>query len=151
MCHLAVARCQKTLVGNLARGTRNVAHNNAASSATGPGRRGTKQTCSNEDCSRHFYDLNRAPAACPYCGEELDVTAVARREFEMVARQEKGKRYRLVETPAPAVAEDEPEEEVAADDVEPDTQADVLIDVDDEEADAADDVIVHKDSDEGAP
>lgn len=30
--------------------------------------RGTKRTCQNPECEARFYDLERDPIVCPYCG-----------------------------------------------------------------------------------
>jgi uncharacterized protein (TIGR02300 family) len=111
--------------------------------------RGAKQTCVNEDCGRRFYDLQRSPVVCPYCGTPYDATAVARHEFEMATKPKKGKSYRLVEPPAP-VADDDAETEVVAEaddgtDVDDGAASapDILIDIDDEDEDAAGEVLGH--------
>lgn len=90
--------------------------------------RGTKHTCGNDECGERFYDLNRTPTDCPYCGETFEPAAIAARHtFEMEAgKRTRGKVYKL--TQAPAEGDEAPE------------GADVEIDVEDtgDEADAAD-------------
>ena len=106
--------------------------------------RGIKKTCGNDDCGRRFYDLNRDPAACPYCGTPYDAPVAVRHEFEMSAvRQTKGKRYRLEEPAAPKVQDDVAESEVAEDDALA-SPPDALIDIDDEDENSADEVIGHE-------
>ena len=39
--------------------------------------RGSKRKCQNDACSRHFYDLNRADVACPYCATKFDLALLA--------------------------------------------------------------------------
>lgn len=42
-------------------------------------KRGTKRSCGAADCGHRFYDLNKDPASCPYCGAlfvEAPVVAV---------------------------------------------------------------------------
>jgi hypothetical protein len=111
--------------------------------------RGAKRLCENDDCSRAFYDLNRTPAECPYCGSATTSGVVVRHEFEMAARQAKGKSYRLVE-PAPVTRQADVDEEVAADDAAVNMPPDVLIDVDEEDAEATTEDIVEEASEDEA-
>ena len=48
-------------------------------------RRGTKQTCTNDDCGRRFYDLKKEPADCPYCGAAVEAHAVLRHDSKRSA------------------------------------------------------------------
>ena len=106
--------------------------------------RGTKHTCGNDECGERFYDLNRSPTDCPYCGVTFDPAAVtARHTFEMeVGKRTRGKVYKLTQAPAEG---DEAVEGVEADlEVEEtgdDSDApDILIE-DDETEPSTDDVI----------
>lgn len=52
--------------------------------------RGTKHACTNLECGKRFYDLNKLPTPCPYCGvlfSEIKVEAapVGRRAGKYVA------------------------------------------------------------------
>jgi uncharacterized protein (TIGR02300 family) len=107
-------------------------------------RRGTKQTCTNEDCGRRFYDLKKEPADCPYCGAAVEAHVVLRHEFQMLGKRPKGKTYRLDAPPPVAEAEDtaaETEVDEEEEDATPSTAADLLIEVDDEADDTTADVV----------
>jgi len=108
--------------------------------------RGAKRLCGNDDCSQPFYDLNRTPAECPYCGTSTAAGVVVRHEFVMAVRQQKGKSYRLVDVPPPS----RQEEEVAADEAAVNLPPDVLIDVDEEDVEPASDDIVEDVSEDEA-
>jgi uncharacterized protein (TIGR02300 family) len=114
--------------------------------------RGLKQTCGNEDCSRRFYDLNRTPVACPYCGTPYDAAVVFRHEFVKVVGQRKGKTYRLEEPPVRKIEEDAAEGEIVTeeDDDGAVSTPDVLIDIEDEDEASTEDVLGRETSGEGA-
>jgi uncharacterized protein (TIGR02300 family) len=114
--------------------------------------RGLKQTCGNEDCSRRFYDLNRAPpVACPYCGTPYDAAVVFRHEFVKVVGQRKGKTYRLEEPPVRKIEEDVAEEEIVTEEDDGAVSTpDVLIDIEDEDEASTEDVLGRETSGEGA-
>jgi hypothetical protein len=114
-----------------------------------PGLRGAKRQCENDDCSRPFYDLNRTPAECPYCGASHSAGVVVPHEFLMAVRQQKGKSYRLIDPPPPSRQEDV-DQEVAADEGAVSMPPDVLIDVDEEDAESPSDVIVEEASEDEA-
>jgi uncharacterized protein (TIGR02300 family) len=107
-------------------------------------RRGTKQTCTNDDCGRRFYDLKKEPADCPYCGAAVEAHVVLRHEFQMLGKRPKGKSYRL-DAPAPVADSDDATVEAEVDedeeDATPNAAADLLIEVDDESDDATSDVV----------
>lgn len=107
--------------------------------------RGTKHTCSNDECGERFYDLNRSPTDCPYCGVTFEpMAASARHTFEMeVGKRTRGKVYKLTQASpeaeeAEAGVETEIDVEEEADD-SADT-ANILIEDDDTEP-STDDVI----------
>ncbi|MBN9248445.1 MAG: TIGR02300 family protein [Hyphomicrobium sp.] len=105
--------------------------------------RGTKHTCGNDECGERFYDLNRSPTDCPYCGVTLEPVASTRHTFEMeVGKRTRGKVYKL--TQAEPEAEEAVEGAEAEIDVEEaDDSADtpnILIE-DDETESSTDDVI----------
>lgn len=105
--------------------------------------RGTKHTCGNDECGERFYDLNRSPTDCPYCGVTLEPVASIRHTFEMeVGKRTRGKVYKL--TQAEPEAEEAVEGAEAEIDVEEaDDSADtpnILIE-DDETESSTDDVI----------
>jgi len=81
--------------------------------------RGKKRRCL--ECDEAFYDLNRDPAVCPYCGHAhpLDVFAVGKRP----------------PPPEPKVAEvdEADEEDVALDDEDDDAVIDDEEDIDDDD------------------
>ena len=107
---------------------------NAKKVASLASQRGAKRHCENEECSRPFYDLNRAPAECPYCGASAAGNVIEPHEFEMAAvRQSKGKSYRLVDAPPPRPA-DIVDEAATADEDAANVPPDVLIDVDEDES-----------------
>jgi len=124
-----------------------VSQYNAKKAVSLASQRGAKRHCENEDCSRPFYDLNRAPAECPYCGASAAGNVIERHEFEMAVRQSKGKSYRLVDPPPPRPAEiaDEP---ATADEDAANLPPDVLIDVDEDDSESDSDVIVEEPTDE---
>ncbi|SFV28104.1 TIGR02300 family protein [Hyphomicrobium facile] len=106
--------------------------------------RGTKHTCSNDECGERFYDLNRDPTDCPYCGVAFDPLAVhARHTFEMeVGKRTRGKVYKLTQA-EPEAEEAEVGVEAGVDVEEADDGADtpnILIEDDDSEP-TTDDVI----------
>ena len=103
--------------------------------------RGTKHTCGNDDCGERFYDLNRSPTDCPYCGETFDPAAVtARHTFVMEAgKRTRGKDYKL--TQGPAEQDEAAEAGIDVEDVADDADAaDILIEEDESEP-STDDVI----------
>ena len=116
--------------------------------------RGTKQTCTNEDCGRRFYDLKKEPADCPYCGAAVEAHVVVRHEFVTLGKRTKGKTYRL-DAPAPvADTEDTPvdaEIDEEEEDATPSAAADLLIEVDDETDDTTSDVVGQDRDTDGAP
>ena len=105
--------------------------------------RGTKHTCGNEDCGERFYDLNRSPTDCPYCGETFDPAAVTTRHtFEMAAgMRTRGKVYKLTQAPEGDEAPEGVEADLDVEDTADDSDAaDILIEDDETEA-STDDVI----------
>ena len=111
------------------------------------GLRGVKQTCRNEECGCSFYDLNRTPVVCPYCGTPSSEPVVVRHEFVMGQRLQKHKSYRLVAIPQPVPQEDAEEEENVAEVDDSDAPPDVLIEIDDEDEASTEDIIGHGTSD----
>ena len=67
--------------------------------------RGTKHTCGNDECGKRFYDLNRSPLDCPYCGVTLDLEAVVpRHQFAMEPGKKTRSKYYKLAAPARARA-----------------------------------------------
>lgn len=106
-------------------------------------KRGSKQTCENDECGSHYYDLKRVPPACPYCGAACDATAVIKIDFETIGKQHPRKFNRWVEPQKPAVeaaksddeaGDDEVVDEQTDDDTETSSPSeDLLIEIEDED------------------
>ncbi|WP_052699401.1 TIGR02300 family protein [Hyphomicrobium sp. 99] len=102
--------------------------------------RGTKHTCGNDECGERFYDLNKSPTDCPYCGVTFEpMAASTRHTFEMeVGKRTRGKVYKLTQAPeVEEVAEAEIDVEEADDGAD---TPNILIE-DDETEPSTDDVI----------
>lgn len=112
--------------------------------------RGTKHTCGNDECGKRFYDLNRSPLDCPYCGVTLDLEAVVpRHQFAMEPGKKTRSKYYKLAAPAPEEAEEAPAQEADADtDGDTDeTTADAdtsTILIEDDETDATTDDVIDK-------
>jgi uncharacterized protein (TIGR02300 family) len=76
--------------------------------------RGTKRTCQNSECGSRFYDLNRDPITCPFCGTAYELAvapaglAAAPAAADRAARKPMKKPAYAVESAKP---EDAPEAE----------------------------------------
>jgi hypothetical protein len=90
--------------------------------------RGTKRICANDECGHPFYDLNKEPTDCPYCGEAFVAPVVVAVDISAPGRRRPNRVYRL-EGPPVAAAQAEPASE--------DDDALVDADSDDEKADGA--------------
>jgi uncharacterized protein (TIGR02300 family) len=109
--------------------------------------RGTKRTCDNDECGRRFYDLNKMPTDCPYCGEAFVAPAAVVIDIHAPGRRRQSKNYRL-EGPAAVPAQAEPQ---AAEDVDviadsdedksSSAELDLVLEVDDESDGAAEEVL----------
>jgi uncharacterized protein (TIGR02300 family) len=109
--------------------------------------RGTKRTCDNDECGRRFYDLNKVPTDCPYCGEAFVAPAAVVIDIHAPGRRRQAKNYRL-EGPAVVAPQAEP---AAADDVDviadsdddktSNEELDLVLEVDDDADAAAEDVL----------
>ena len=75
--------------------------------------RGTKRTCAEADCGERFYDLNKAPMVCPYCGAAFVPLA----EVPLKSRARSGAHHYRLEAPPP-VADKADAEEVHREDVD---------------------------------
>lgn len=60
-------------------------------------KRGTKQTCANEECGRRFYDLNKLPTNCPYCGVKFTAPAKVEIDPKAYVGRSKAKTYKIVQ------------------------------------------------------
>ena len=106
---------------------------------------GTKRSC--PACGKRFYDLDKDPIECPYCGETFTVEPL------LPSRQD-APEAKPEETPAPAVAEEtdedlmEESDDLAAEDAdEAEAVADVeLGDVADVPVEPADDTLLDDDA-----
>jgi len=114
--------------------------------------RGTKHTCSNDECGERFYDLNRSPADCPYCGTAFEpMAANAHHTFEMeVGSRTRGKVYKLTQgEPEAEEAEADVEAEIDVEDADDGADAaNILIEDDDAEATTEDVIDPAHNSDE---
>lgn len=63
-------------------------------------RRGTKRTCLSDDCSRRFYDLNKMPTDCPYCGTHYDAPPLAIVDPTAYVPRSKARQYKVVQDDA---------------------------------------------------
>lgn len=107
-------------------------------------KRGTKQTCDSDDCGRRFYDLNKTPMACPYCGSADIAPLIVAVDITTYVPRGKAKPYRFERVaPAPVeevAAAEAPAAEIDDTEVEADPNTDVEIpeiDADDLEEDIA--------------
>lgn len=91
--------------------------------------RGTKRTCQNSECGSRFYDLNRAPIACPICGAAY-VIASSPAPITVVKPEEPAPRKPKKEEFAQA---DSDEEETAEEDTLEEVEADETVGNDDDE------------------
>lgn len=104
-------------------------------------KRGTKQTCRNETCGSPYYDLERAPPACPYCGAFCDTPATIRIDFDTLGKQKLPKFGRRVQPsrplPEPSKIDDNDveivDEQAEKDGALPSTAEDLLIEIEDDD------------------
>jgi uncharacterized protein (TIGR02300 family) len=120
--------------------------------------RGAKHTCGNDECGKRFYDLNRSPLDCPYCGVTLDLEVVMpRHQFVMEAGKSSRSKYYKLAAPAPE-AEEAPAQEADtdsdndndSDDATADADTPNILIEDDESDPTTDDVIEKPHSDDEA-
>lgn len=105
--------------------------------ATALASRGTKHTCANSECGHRFYDLNKLPTPCPYCGVLFTPAPVKVFELTANGRPSKYRVYKLqqVETPI----EDAPQSDVPVIDTADDTEdvvGDEVLEIEEEDDDA---------------
>jgi hypothetical protein len=109
--------------------------------------RGTKHTCGNDECGKRFYDLNRSPLDCPYCGVTLVEDVMPRHQFEMEpGKKARGKFYKLTAQPAEEAEEEESSSETESDNddtADEDTDAPNIL-IEDDDADATTDDVIEK-------
>ena len=108
-----------------------------AEKPTALSKRGTKQTCENEDCGYRFYDLKRTNPACPYCGESHEVLAVETVDFETLVKPQTRK-FNRWQDPNKAkveqvVVDDEAEKEEDKDSELPSAGEELLIENEDDD------------------
>lgn len=102
---------------------------------------GAKRSCPN--CGGRFYDLQRDPATCPYCGSAYELESLSeRRPTQAVRTREKPESKKAAAAEEPEV--DEAEELIDDDDT---VSEDVLLAEEGEDDDLGD-IGVAKDSDE---
>jgi uncharacterized protein (TIGR02300 family) len=111
--------------------------------------RGTKHTCGNDECGKRFYDLNRSPLDCPYCGVTLDLEAAAapRHEFVMEPGKKARSKYYKLTGPAAEEAEEAPAQDADSDSDSDDTTDDAdtqNILIEDDESDPTTDDVIEK-------
>jgi len=109
--------------------------------------RGTKHTCGNDECGKRFYDLNRSPLDCPYCGVTLVEAVMPRHQFEMEpGKKARGKFYKLTAQPAEEADEATagPEAEADNDDTADDDTDTPNILIEDDDADAKTEDVIEK-------
>lgn len=70
--------------------------------ATALASRGTKHTCTNSECGHRFYDLNKLPTPCPYCGIMFTPAPVKVIELTPGGRPSKYRVYKIQQEEAPA-------------------------------------------------
>jgi hypothetical protein len=98
--------------------------------------RGTKQTCQNETCASRFYDLNRLPPTCSYCGANSDAVAIVVINFETLGKPVARKFNRRPDLPkktAELETVDAIEKKTESDDEIPSTAEELLIESDDDD------------------
>jgi len=109
--------------------------------------RGTKHTCGNDECGKRFYDLNRSPLDCPYCGVTLVEDVMPRHQFEMEpGKKARGKFYKLTAQPAEEAEEGASSSETESDNddaADEDTDAPNIL-IEDDDADATTDDVIEK-------
>jgi len=109
--------------------------------------RGTKHTCGNDECGKRFYDLNRSPLDCPYCGVTLVEDVMPRHQFEMEpGKKARGKFYKLTAQPAEEAEEAASSSETESDNddtADEDTDAPNIL-IEDDDADATTDDVIEK-------
>jgi hypothetical protein len=109
--------------------------------------RGTKHTCGNDECGKRFYDLNRSPLDCPYCGVTLVEDVMPRHQFEMEpGKKARGKFYKLTAQPAEESEEAASSSETESDNddtADEDTDAPNIL-IEDDDADATTDDVIEK-------
>jgi uncharacterized protein (TIGR02300 family) len=107
--------------------------------------RGTKHTCSNDECGERFYDLNQSSPDCPYCGVAFNPAAiVAKHEFVMAAgKPTRGKVYKIAAAPVEEAEEAtaEPATEIDVEDADDSADTPNILIEDDETEATTDDVI----------
>lgn len=107
---------------------------------------GKKQTCKN--CETRFFDMNKSPAVCPKCGEEMKVAkpkakrSMAPTPDEMPADSPKGE----AASPEAVVSDDD---DVASVEIDGDLQTDEVDDLEAELEDDQDDDLMEDTSDIG--
>jgi uncharacterized protein (TIGR02300 family) len=58
-------------------------------------KRGLKRTCESDECGKRFYDLNKAPVSCPYCGSAYLARVVKPVNITAYVPIVKGKHYKI--------------------------------------------------------
>jgi uncharacterized protein (TIGR02300 family) len=113
--------------------------------------RGAKHTCGNDECGKRFYDLNRSPLDCPYCGVTLDMeAALPRHQFVMEPGKKTRSKFYKLTAPAAEEAEVAPAQEADSDDATADADTpNILIEDDDDSEPSTENVIdkPHEDDD----
>ena len=66
---------------------------------------GFKRTCM--QCGEHFYDMNKDPIVCPYCGESLPLEEFLRLQMVCGAKSKKMLKNRLHEEMDAAVLDED--------------------------------------------
>lgn len=72
----------------------------SATATRADNRRGTKRTCLNDECSRRFYDLNRAETDCPHCGTLFVVPPPMTVDPLAYTPRQRVKQYKITQSPA---------------------------------------------------
>jgi hypothetical protein len=99
--------------------------------------RGSKHTCANSECGQRFYDLNKLPTPCPYCGSLFTPAPVKVFDLTASGRPSKYRVYKIqqVETPV----DDVPLADVpvidAADEETVDTAGDEVLEIEEDDDD----------------
>lgn len=72
------------------------------------GYRGAKHTCAEPECGRRFYDLNRAPNHCPYCGAVHNPPEASQPAVGWPSKARLAKQYKIVNVSTEPLADDSP-------------------------------------------